>query len=110
MVNAWLSLLQAKTIDLCNNPKTKEPKLQAARRIIAEWPSLDQEQATFTASVDAKYKAQEAAFAAEAPDAGDGAEEKKLQHATVAKAAVEYQMFQARTIQSSNAEDIDRER
>lgn len=48
--------------------------MQAARRIIAEWPALDQQQATFTASVDAKYKAQEAAFAAEAPaaDAGDG--------------------------------------
>ena len=26
---------QAKTIDLCNNPLTKEPKLQSARRIIA---------------------------------------------------------------------------
>ncbi|TMS21155.1 UDP-glucose:glycoprotein glucosyltransferase 1 [Larimichthys crocea] len=27
----------AKTIDLCNNPMTKEPKLQAAVRIVAEW-------------------------------------------------------------------------
>lgn len=35
---------KAKTIDLCNNPKTKEPKLTAARRIIAEWPGLDAEQ------------------------------------------------------------------
>ncbi|KAJ9506734.1 hypothetical protein QJQ45_009422, partial [Haematococcus lacustris] len=43
---------QAKTIDLCNNPKTKEPKLSAARRIIAEWPALDQQQEEFTASVD----------------------------------------------------------
>jgi UDP-glucose:glycoprotein glucosyltransferase len=42
---------QARTIDLCNNPKTKEPKLQAARRIVAEWPGLDQEQADFTAQV-----------------------------------------------------------
>jgi hypothetical protein len=57
-------LLQARTIDLCNNPKTKEPKLQAARRIIAEWPALDDEQANFTASVDAQYKAQEQEFAA----------------------------------------------
>mmetsp|Transcript_15299 Transcript_15299/g.41363 ORF Transcript_15299/g.41363 Transcript_15299/m.41363 type:complete len:1550 (+) Transcript_15299:445-5094(+) len=39
---------KAKTIDLCNNPKTKEPKLTAARRIISEWPALDAEQAEFT--------------------------------------------------------------
>lgn len=42
---------QAKTIDLCNNPLTKEPKLQSARRIIAEWPDLDREAAEFTAAV-----------------------------------------------------------
>lgn len=59
-------LLQARTIDLCNNPKTKEPKLQAARRIIKEWPGLDDEQAKFTDSVDAQFKAQEQEFAAEA--------------------------------------------
>ncbi|XP_067099208.1 UDP-glucose:glycoprotein glucosyltransferase 1 [Osmerus mordax] len=34
---------KAKTIDLCNNPRTKEPKLQAAVRIVAEWSDLDQE-------------------------------------------------------------------
>uniref|UniRef100_A0AAR2L2Z5 UDP-glucose ceramide glucosyltransferase-like 1 n=1 Tax=Pygocentrus nattereri TaxID=42514 RepID=A0AAR2L2Z5_PYGNA len=33
----------AKTIDLCNNPQTKEPKLQAAVRIVAEWTNYDQE-------------------------------------------------------------------
>jgi UDP-glucose:glycoprotein glucosyltransferase len=33
---------QAKTIDLCNNPMTKEPKLDQARRIIAEWVDLDE--------------------------------------------------------------------
>jgi UDP-glucose:glycoprotein glucosyltransferase len=57
-------MLQARTIDLCNNPKTKEPKLQAARRIIAEWPALDEEQANFTAGVDARFKAREQEFAA----------------------------------------------
>ena len=41
----------AKTIDLCNNPLTKEPKLTGARRIVAEWPALDAEVATFTAEV-----------------------------------------------------------
>ncbi|KAG1934951.1 UDP-glucose:glycoprotein glucosyltransferase 1 isoform X1 [Pimephales promelas] len=34
---------KAKTIDLCNNPQTKEPKLQAAVRIVAEWSGYDQE-------------------------------------------------------------------
>jgi UDP-glucose:glycoprotein glucosyltransferase len=38
----------AKTIDLCNNPMTKEPKLQAARRIVTEWPQYDAEVARFT--------------------------------------------------------------
>lgn len=42
----------AKTIDLCNNPLTKEPKLQSARRIIAEWPDLDREAQELTARVD----------------------------------------------------------
>ena len=43
----------AKTIDLCNNPLTKEPKLEGARRIVKEWPGLDEEVATFTAQVQA---------------------------------------------------------
>ncbi|XP_066089084.1 UDP-glucose:glycoprotein glucosyltransferase 1 isoform X1 [Saccopteryx bilineata] len=34
---------KAKTIDLCNNPMTKEPKLEAAVRIIPEWQDYDQE-------------------------------------------------------------------
>ncbi|KAL4857496.1 UDP-glucose:glycoprotein glucosyltransferase [Chlorella vulgaris] len=43
---------RAKTIDLCNNPLTKEPKLAAARRIIAEWPDLNREAEEFTAAVE----------------------------------------------------------
>ncbi|KAJ8389769.1 hypothetical protein AAFF_G00114750 [Aldrovandia affinis] len=31
----------AKTIDLCNNPRTKEPKLTAAMRIVPEWAEYD---------------------------------------------------------------------
>ncbi|XP_064360673.1 UDP-glucose:glycoprotein glucosyltransferase 2 isoform X3 [Dromaius novaehollandiae] len=34
---------KAKTIDLCNNPQTKEPKLQAAVRIVPEWVEYDSE-------------------------------------------------------------------
>ncbi|KAL3084473.1 hypothetical protein niasHS_009244 [Heterodera schachtii] len=33
----------AKTIDLCNNPLTKEPKLDSAVRIVSEWTELDNE-------------------------------------------------------------------
>lgn len=33
----------AKTIDLCNNPQTKEPKLDAAQRIVPEWKDYDTE-------------------------------------------------------------------
>ncbi|KAG7199513.1 hypothetical protein KM043_014130 [Ampulex compressa] len=33
----------AKTIDLCNNPMTKEAKLQAAIRILPEWVGYDEE-------------------------------------------------------------------
>ena len=43
---AWCddaSKVEAKTIDLCNNPQTKEPKLQAASRIIGPtWHELDE--------------------------------------------------------------------
>ncbi|KAJ8270389.1 hypothetical protein GJAV_G00113890, partial [Gymnothorax javanicus] len=38
-----ISKKKAKTIDLCNNPQTKEPKLKAAVRIVAEWSDYDQE-------------------------------------------------------------------
>merc|ERR1712079_835300 len=42
----WCSketLKTAKSIDLCNNPLTKEPKLSAARRIVSEWTDYDAE-------------------------------------------------------------------
>ncbi|XP_047315092.1 UDP-glucose:glycoprotein glucosyltransferase [Impatiens glandulifera] len=42
---------KAKTIDLCNNPMTKEPKLQGAKRIVLEWPDLDQEARHFTSQI-----------------------------------------------------------
>ncbi|KAF9891720.1 hypothetical protein FE257_003201 [Aspergillus nanangensis] len=37
------SLAQARTIDLCNNPQTKEPKLDRARRQVPEWTEYDDE-------------------------------------------------------------------
>lgn len=42
----WCSgddIKQAKVIDLCNNPQTKEAKLTAAQRIVPEWTQYDQE-------------------------------------------------------------------
>ncbi|KAK4240728.1 glycosyltransferase [Achaetomium macrosporum] len=42
----WCSdetLAQARTIDLCNNPQTKEPKLDRARRQVPEWTEYDEE-------------------------------------------------------------------
>lgn len=42
----WCSddgLKHAKTIDLCNNPLTKEAKLTAAQRIVPEWKGYDNE-------------------------------------------------------------------
>jgi hypothetical protein len=43
---------KAKTIDLCNNPMTKEPKLQSAKRIVSEWTSLDEEQHAFVERIE----------------------------------------------------------
>ncbi|KAK8227157.1 UDP-glucose:glycoprotein glucosyltransferase-domain-containing protein [Phyllosticta capitalensis] len=37
------SLSRARTIDLCNNPQTKEPKLDRARRQLPEWSVYDDE-------------------------------------------------------------------
>ncbi|KAF9181890.1 hypothetical protein BGZ51_005123 [Haplosporangium sp. Z 767] len=49
-------LAKAKTIDLCNNPLTKEPKLDRARRQIKEWESLDNEATEFAKQVNAEFK------------------------------------------------------
>jgi UDP-glucose:glycoprotein glucosyltransferase len=46
------SLADAKTIDLCNNPLTKEPKLDRARRQVPEWTIYDDE----IAAVDRRRK------------------------------------------------------
>ncbi|PIA18295.1 hypothetical protein COEREDRAFT_13858 [Coemansia reversa NRRL 1564] len=47
----WCSdggLKKAKTIDLCNNPMTKEPKLERARRLLPEWEVFDKQVADFS--------------------------------------------------------------
>ncbi|KAJ5103763.1 hypothetical protein N7532_004292 [Penicillium argentinense] len=53
----WCSdedLANARTIDLCNNPQTKEPKLARARRQVPEWTIYDDEIATLANRVDAE--------------------------------------------------------
>lgn len=48
----WCSdeaLSEARTIDLCNNPQTKEPKLDRARRQVPEWTVYDDEIAAVAA-------------------------------------------------------------
>lgn len=47
---------RAKTIDLCNNPKTKEPKLKAAARIIPEWVEYDTEIRQLLDQLESKKK------------------------------------------------------
>lgn len=47
-------LSRAKTIDLCNNPLTKEPKLERARRQVPEWTVYDDEIAALASRVAEK--------------------------------------------------------
>ena len=73
----WCSdeaLKDAKTIDLCNNPQTKEPKLERARRQVPEWTVYDDE----VAAVAKKHKAESGGgrpIAGDAADAGPQGEE-----------------------------------
>jgi UDP-glucose:glycoprotein glucosyltransferase len=79
----WCSdaaLKDAKTIDLCNNPQTKEPKLDRARRQVPEWTVYDDE----IAAVARKHKEGQVAkgrpVAGDASDAGEqGREEESMQ-------------------------------
>jgi UDP-glucose:glycoprotein glucosyltransferase len=53
----WCSdedLATARTIDLCNNPQTKEPKLARARRQVPEWTVYDDEIAAVAKRFDAE--------------------------------------------------------
>ncbi|CAI2171010.1 14159_t:CDS:10 [Funneliformis geosporum] len=50
------SLVNARTIDLCNNPLTKEPKLDRARRQVPEWESYDNEVTIFAARISQLQK------------------------------------------------------
>ncbi|TQV98347.1 UDP-glucose:glycoprotein glucosyltransferase [Cordyceps javanica] len=49
---------KARTIDLCNNPETKEPKLDRARRQVPEWTDYDDEIAALAKRVKTAEKAE----------------------------------------------------
>nr|XP_040218313.2 UDP-glucose:glycoprotein glucosyltransferase [Anopheles coluzzii] len=70
----WCSsdtLQHAKTIDLCNNPLTKEAKLTAAQRIVPEWKNYDAEIKRLQAMVDDREHEEQAAVAAAAAAAAE---------------------------------------
>ena len=53
------SLAAARTIDLCNNPQTKEPKLERARRQVPEWTVYDDEIAAVLRKASEKVEGEE---------------------------------------------------
>ncbi|OOQ83085.1 UDP-glucose [Penicillium brasilianum] len=65
----WCSdedLASARTIDLCNNPQTKEPKLARARRQVPEWTVYDDE----IAALAKRVSAEQVGFVQTGEDAG----------------------------------------
>lgn len=79
----WCSdeaLREAKTIDLCNNPQTKEPKLDRARRQVPEWTVYDDEIAAVARKHNESGSARGKPVAGDADDAGvQGREEESIQ-------------------------------
>lgn len=74
------SLGVARTIDLCNNPQTKEPKLDRARRQVPEWTIYDEEIAAL-----AKQKAAPGDQAPIAGNAGSAGAQEEMQREEAAK-------------------------
>ncbi|GAA5982339.1 hypothetical protein JCM5350_006149 [Sporobolomyces pararoseus] len=81
------SLATAKTIDLCNNPKTKEQKLARARRLIPEWTVYDEEVAALARRVAANASAgqQLAAFGSKADELEQAVQQRKEREEVVEK-------------------------
>ena len=59
------TLSTAKSIDLCNNPLTKEPKLDAARRIVSEWSGYDDEMAKLANEIKESQQQQQSSSKSE---------------------------------------------
>ncbi|KAH8925341.1 glycosyltransferase family 24 protein [Atractiella rhizophila] len=73
------SLKTAKTIDLCNNPMTHEPKLARAKRLIPEWTVYDDEIAALAKRVKAEAKDADDSVGAIAEVAADSLGQAKQQ-------------------------------
>ncbi|GAA6015304.1 hypothetical protein JCM10207_008942 [Rhodosporidiobolus poonsookiae] len=72
------SLAEAKTIDLCNNPLTKEEKLKRAKRLIPEWTVYDDEVAALAKRVATETSASDAsAFVVKADELEQAVQQKK---------------------------------
>ncbi|BGP16173.1 hypothetical protein JCM10213_001389 [Rhodosporidiobolus nylandii] len=75
----WCSdegLAEAKTIDLCNNPLTKEEKLKRAKRLIPEWTVYDEEVAALAQRVAAD-SSDASAFATKADELEQAMQQQK---------------------------------
>merc|ERR1712113_748335 len=66
----------AKTIDLCQNPLTKEPKIVMAKRIISEWQTYHDEVQRFQEGLE--LKAEQATAAVLPSEAGMEASKPEL--------------------------------
>lgn len=88
------SLGVAKTIDLCNNPQTKEPKLDRARRQVPEWTIYDNE-------IAAVIK-RKAGTSGSGPIAGDTQAEMQRQEAEAVKEKQLKGQLQSQESQKSN--------
>lgn len=84
----------AKTIDLCNNPQTKEPKLDRARRQVPEWTIYDNE---IAAVIKRKVGS-----SGSAPIAGDTQAEMQQQEAEAVKAKQLEEQTRSRGLQKEN--------
>jgi UDP-glucose:glycoprotein glucosyltransferase len=71
------SLQDAKTIDLCNNPLTKEPKLDRARRQVPEWTVYDEEIAALAKRSEGEQPVQSQAKGQEETPPGSSASPKQ---------------------------------
>lgn len=61
----------AKTIDLCNNPLTKEAKLSAAVRIVPEWQDYDNDVRKLQKKIDSGLMDEDPAIENDIPDSTD---------------------------------------
>ena len=80
------SLAAARTIDLCNNPQTKEPKLDRARRQVPEWTLYDDEIAEVLRNATTAVPPPKAEEEEEKEESGQGVQDRVENHDAEEKA------------------------